>query len=174
MQQQALKTVPSGSRYLCIALVAVLVVLTVTSAHAGEAANAALARRFYVAFNARDLDSLDKFMAPDIVDHNPAPGQAGGIAGVKTSLRGFFALSSDIQARNDLVIAKGDYVTVYSTATGMHTGDLLGVKATHKPFQIHTLDIWRVKDGKLAEGWHVEELLGILTQVGALPRTDGS
>jgi len=83
-------------------------------------------------------------------------------------------LSSDIRARNDLVIAKGNYVTVYSTAAGTHTGDLLGIKATRKPFQIHTLDIWRVKDGRLAEGWHVEELLGILTQVGALPRTDGS
>ena len=174
MQQRALKTAPSISRYLCNALIAMLVVLPVTAVDAGEAANAALARRFYVAFNARDLDSLDKFMAQNIVDHNPAPGQTDGLAGVKVSLRGFFALSSDIQAHNDLVIAKGDYVTVYSTATGTHTGDLLGVKATHKPFQIHTLDIWRVKDGKLAEGWHVEELLGILTQVGALPRTDGS
>lgn len=146
-----------------------LVVLPMTAADAGEAANAALARRFYVAFNSRNLDSLDKFMSRDIVDHNPAAGQAAGLAGVKASLLGFFAMSSDIRARNDLVITKGNYVTVYSTASGTQTGDLLGIKATNKPFQIHTLDIWRVKDGKLVEGWHVEELLGILTQVGALP-----
>ena len=169
MQQCTLKAAPSISRYLCNALIALLVVLPMTSARAGEVANAAIAHRFYVAFNARNLDSLDKFMAQDIVDHNPAPGQTHGLAGVKASLRGFFALSSDIQAHNDLVIAKGNYVTVYSTATGTQTGDLLGIKATNKPFQIHTLDIWRVRDGKLVEGWHVEELLGILTQVGALP-----
>jgi ketosteroid isomerase-like protein len=121
------------------------------STRAGELAHAAIAHRFYVAFNARNLDSLDKFMAEDIVDHNPAPGQTYGLAGVKASLRGFFALSSDIQAHNDLVIAKGNYVTVYSTATGTQTGDLLGIKATNKPFPIHTLDIWRVRDGKLVE-----------------------
>ena len=169
MQQFTSRATSSVSRYLSSALIALLVVLPMTSARASEVANAAIAHRFYVAFNARNLDSLDKFMAQDIVDHNPAPGQTHGLPGVKASLRGFFALSSDIQAHNDLVIAKGNYVTVYSTAAGTQTGDLLGIKATNKPFQIHTLDIWRVRDGKLVEGWHVEELLGILTQVGALP-----
>jgi len=54
------------------------------STRAGELAHAAIAHRFYVAFNARNLDSLDKFMAEDIVDHNPAPGQTYGLAGVKS------------------------------------------------------------------------------------------
>jgi hypothetical protein len=65
MQQCTLKAAPSVSRYLCVALIALLVVLPMASARAGEVANAAIAHRFYVAFNARNLDSLDKFMAQD-------------------------------------------------------------------------------------------------------------
>ncbi len=164
-----MKTAPGVLKYLCDTLIALLLVLPLAAVGAGKEGNAAIVHRFYVAFNTRNLDSLDKFMASSFVDHNPAPGQPAGLAGVKASLRSFFALSSDIQAHNDLVIAQGNYVTVYSTAAGTQTGDLLGIKATNRPFQIHTLDIWRVRNGRLVEGWHVEELLGILTQVGALP-----
>ena len=40
--------------------------------------------------------------------------------------------------------------------------------ATKKPFEFHAIDIWLVKDGKLAEVWHVEELLQMMMQIGAM------
>ena len=46
-----------------------------------DATNEALARRFYDAFNSRNLDAFDEFMTEDFTDHNPAPGQGPGLAG---------------------------------------------------------------------------------------------
>lgn len=51
---------------------------------------------------------------------------------------------------------------------GTHTGPLLGVPATNKPLASRAIDIWRVKDGKLVESWHAENLLNILFTIGAL------
>jgi len=41
--------------------------------------NKAIARYAYELFNAQNLDALDEVLAPNIVDHNPAPGQAPGL-----------------------------------------------------------------------------------------------
>lgn len=49
-------------------------------------ANKALARRFYDAFNQRDLDAFGTFIAADVVDHAPAPGQTPGLADLTESL----------------------------------------------------------------------------------------
>jgi steroid delta-isomerase-like uncharacterized protein len=135
---------------------------------ADDAGNEALARRFYTEFNNRNLDAFGEFIAADFVDHNPVPGQAAGLDGLKKAMQGFAAGSSDIKVDNEFVIAKGDLVTVYSICKGTHTGEFLGVPATKKPIEFHAIDIWRVKDGKLAEGWHVEELLTVLAEIGAL------
>ena len=149
-------------------LVALILGSHLTVARADEAANEALAKRFYTEFNARNFTAFAEFIAAGFVDHNPLPGQPAGLDGLTQAMKGFATASSDIQITNELVIAKGDYVTVYSTCKGTQTGPLMKVPPSNKPFTFHTIDIWLVKDGKLAEAWHVEELLSLLGQIGAL------
>ncbi len=52
---------------------------------------------------------------------------------------------------------------------GRHTGDLLGVPPSGKPFTLQGIDIVRVQGGKIAETWHLEDILGLLQQIGAIP-----
>ena len=129
----------------------------------------ALMRRFYDAFNARDLDALDELMAADVVDYNPIPDQPAGLAGVKTALEGFYASFSDIQIEIEQIRISGDYVTVRQIAHGTHDGDFLGIPATGKPVAIISHDIYRMEDGMMIEVWHVEDLLNTLFQIGAFP-----
>ena len=134
-------------------------------ASADEAANEALARRFYTAFNAHNLDALNEFVAVNFVDHNVPPGAPQGLEGLWAGLKPFLASSSDLKITNDLVVTKGDYVTVLDTAKGTNDGRLMGAPATNRPFTFHAIDLWLIKDGKLAEGWHVEELLQMTMQL---------
>jgi predicted ester cyclase len=143
-----------------------LAVAAAPAAIADEAGNAALARKFYDAINNRNLNSLDGIVAKDFVDHMADPDQPLGIEGLRQSLVPFLASSSDLKFINDPVIAKGDYVTVVDTISGTNDGQIMGMAATQKPFKFNAIDIWLVKDGKLAEVWHVEQILQMLMQLG--------
>lgn len=136
-------------------------------------ANKALARRFYEAFNRGDAAAFDAFVAQDFVDHNPLPGQAPGIQGLRDALNVFRTGFPDIEIVNEDVIAEGNKVVARSVARGTHTGPLLGIPPTGKPAQIHAIDIWTVKNGKLAEAWHVEELLQMMMQLGVVSAPGG-
>ena len=137
-----------------------------TVATADEAANEALARRFYEAFNAHSV-AFEDFIADDVVDHMPAPGAQPGLPGLKAAMQGFYTGIPDIKLDLDLVLPKGDYVTVVSTSRGTHTGDFFGVPASGKPVEFHAIDVWLVRNGKLAEAWHIEDMLGLMAQMSA-------
>jgi predicted ester cyclase len=55
------------------------------------------------------------------------------------------------------------------TVNAKQIGDFLGIPATGKSYTIPGIDIYRVQDGKMAEHWHVVDLLSMLQQVGAIP-----
>jgi predicted ester cyclase len=53
--------------------------------------------------------------------------------------------------------------------TGTHVGDFLGIPPTGKAFTFRGIDMYRVRDGKIAEHWNVVDMLGFCQQVGAVP-----
>ena len=133
-----------------------------------DAANEALAKRFYTEFNARNFDSFPEFIAADVVDHSGAPDAKPGLEMMVGEMKGFAVAFSDMQITNEKVLVSGDYVTVISTARGTNNGEMMGKPATNKPVEFQAIDVWLVKDGKLAEVWHVEQLLQMMTQMGAM------
>ena len=52
---------------------------------------------------------------------------------------------------------------------GTHRGTLHGVPATGKRVVFGGTDIFRVADGRIAEGWSNYDRLSILQQIGAVP-----
>ena len=59
----------------------------------------------------------------------------------------------------------GDQIVVRGKATGTPTGELFGVKPTGKSFKTMAIDIFTVKNGKLASAYHVENWVGALEQI---------
>lgn len=148
--------------------------LTIWPVLADDAANEALARRFYTEFNARNFDAFPEFIAADVVDHTAAPDMAAGVDGMKKELQGFAQAFSDMKIVNDLVLVSGDHVTVVSTATGTNDGMMMDMPATNKPVSFKAIDVWLVRDGKLAEVWHVEQLMQMMMQMGAMKPPAGN
>lgn len=59
----------------------------------------------------------------------------------------------------------GDQIMVRGKATGTPTGELWGAKPTGKSFNTMAIDIFTVKNGKLASAYHVENWVGALQQM---------
>jgi predicted ester cyclase len=54
---------------------------------------------------------------------------------------------------------------VRGEATGTPTGELFGAKPTGKSFKTMAIDIFTVKNGKLASAYHVENWMTALQQI---------
>jgi predicted SnoaL-like aldol condensation-catalyzing enzyme len=51
------------------------------------------------------------------------------------------------------LVADGDRVVYHSFGRSTHTGPLFGVPACGREVTFHSLEIWRVEDGKIVEHW---------------------
>jgi len=52
---------------------------------------------------------------------------------------------------------------------GTHTGSFMGMEATGRQIAINGIAIYRIRDGKIAHEWNMDDLLGLLQQIGAVP-----
>jgi steroid delta-isomerase-like uncharacterized protein len=131
--------------------------------------NKAVVRRFFELFNRGDFEAMGEVYASDVIDHNPGPSQAPGLAGVKQILALFRAGLPDITVTVDHMIAEGDLVVTRQTARGSQSGEFLGLPATGRAVEMTAHDMYRLKSGKVVEAWHIEDLLGLMQQLGAIP-----
>lgn len=68
-------------------------------------------------------------------------------------------------ALDDIIVA-GDKVVTRWTATGTHEGDLMGIPATGTSIRFTGIRIFRVADGRIAEGWVNWDTFGLMRQLG--------
>lgn len=128
-----------------------------------------LAKRFYEdGLHAGDLAVFDEIATANYVEHDPLPGQREGIDGLKDRVRMLRDGLAGHYSIEDMV-SEGDRVVVRWTNKGTHVGELAGMPPTGKTFEIAGIDIYRVESGKLAEHWHVVDMLSLLTQLGFVP-----
>lgn len=69
----------------------------------------------------------------------------------------------------------GDLVAAMISVKGKHTGNLYGIPATGKTFDIVTTAVFKLADGKITESWYLTEEAGLLMDLDVpLPkRVDG-
>jgi len=111
----------------------------------------------------------DKIYAPDYVCHYPSQDATRDelIAGWPSFVSAFPGFEWTI---NNLV-AEGDTVVNVSTIRGTHKGAFMGIPATGKEILVKWVTVYRVGAGMILEGWEFPDMLGMLTQLGAIPGT---
>lgn len=132
--------------------------------------NKQVVQRYYnTVLNAGDLNALDELSVSQYEEHDPLPGQASGREGLRQRVE---MLRRAFQAQFTIedIIAEGDKVVVRWTQRGAQVAEFLGMPATGRPFTIAGIDIHRLQDGKLAEHWHVVDLLSQMQQLGLIPQ----
>ncbi|MGH2441714.1 MAG: ester cyclase [Chloroflexota bacterium] len=131
--------------------------------------NLATQERLTEGINSGNLSVMYDVFAPEVVDHDPAPGQEQGPKGFEmffTSLRNAFP---DATITGDHIVCDKDNVAVAYTLTGTHRGEFLGVLATGKRISVRGMQIARFENGMIAERWGSTDELGILKQLGVDP-----
>jgi len=129
-------------------------------------ANNAAQQSFGDAVNSGDLAAITAVVAPDSVDHDPAPGQGPGPEGYQAMFTELRTAFPDLHVDVEHLTATDDDVAIAYTATGTHQGELQGHAATGKPVSFRGVQIGRFADGKLVERWGSSDQLGMLTQLG--------
>jgi steroid delta-isomerase-like uncharacterized protein len=132
--------------------------------------NVAVVRRYYEqVLNQGNIGLLTEIASANYDEHDPLPGQTNGLAGLqqrvtmlRDALRPTFTLED--------IIAEGDKVVVRWINRGALVGPFLGLPPSGTTFAIAGIDIHRLRDGKMAEHWHVVDQLAMLQQLGVLPQ----
>lgn len=125
-------------------------------------------RLYEEVLNEGKLELLDEITWPDHVEHNPFPQQSQGIDGLKqraSMVRAAFNPHFTIEH----VIAQGDKVAVMWSNEGTHVDEWFGFQPTEKSVTAHGVDIFLLRDGRLAEHWDVVDVSDFLSKVGVLP-----
>ncbi|MFF4839642.1 ester cyclase [Streptomyces collinus] len=114
-----------------------------------------------------DLDALDEIVAPDAIDHDPAPGQGPGPHGYKAMFGQLRAAFPDLNVQVEHLMATEDELAFAYVITGTHLGPLMGRPATGRKVSYRGMQISRFdSDGKLVERWGSSDELGMLRQLG--------
>jgi steroid delta-isomerase-like uncharacterized protein len=120
--------------------------------------------------NRGDIDSSGQFFCDDMVEQVPLPGQGPGLEGLKDVLRGMRAAFPDMHWTIEEQICEGDKVVTRFEWTGTHRAEFLGVPATGRPVKAWGMVIDRLEDGKIKDTRILMDALGLMMQLGALPR----
>ena len=131
-----------------------------TSVSANEAVKTV--RAFYEVADARPIDAeqVRACFADDFVDHDATH---EGVH-VEKAVETYAALADgapDSRHRLVMVLPSGDdKAVVYWRYEGTNTNGLFGMPSGDAPraFDIAGIEIFTVRDGKIAEMWHVEEI----------------
>lgn len=78
---------------------------------------------------------------------------------------GFAQLMPDLDWSVQAMHEAGNFVTVRSRATGTPVAPFLGVDGEGRSFDILTIDIHELEDGKIIRTYHVEDWAGALQQL---------
>lgn len=131
---------------------------------------AAFRKLIDVGFTRGDLSVVAEVVSPDCVEHQR--GSAPGVAGVEETIRTLHRWFSDFELVIEDLVADGDMVWARNRARGVNTGSVMGHPPTGKPMEIDVIDIARLEAGKIVEHWGVPDQLGLLIQLGLLPRRE--
>ena len=123
---------------------------TLLSSTTAEVHNRAVALRYMQEFiNQRDMDALDELMVADWIAHNPTEGN--GRDALKQLAAGWFQQFPELHADVKRVFADGDFVVTHTHYT-VNAADRGNDWA---PGSGATVDIFRMKHGKIVEHWDV-------------------
>jgi len=129
--------------------------------------NKALIRRYWQACNEHNFDVLDELTTTDYIQHGTTDDR--NLQDVKAFYTILIAGFPDINAAIDDVIAEGDRVAVKMTTRATHKGEFRGIPPTGKTATVTEMAVYRISEGKIAEGWLLSDMLGLMQQLGVIP-----
>src|SRR5438105_1259616 len=116
-------------------------------------------------YNTGNLDVMDEVFLPDYVRHEAGGPGVRSLAEHKADIAKRRAAFPDSRFEIEQIVSEGDHVAVRYTMTGTHRGEWRGIMPTGRQVRRASSAFFRVQDGKIAEGWLVNDVHGMLEQL---------
>ncbi len=130
--------------------------------------NKALLRQFIEEFDqnwGKSVDYLDKWFTDDYKLH--LNGVTTDLAGFKEMLPPFYSAFADLRHEVHFMVAEDDLVTSVQTIHMKHIGEWEGIAPTGRTALLADIAVLRMRDGKVAEEWVVNDMAGLKQQLEA-------
>jgi steroid delta-isomerase-like uncharacterized protein len=132
------------------------------------ATHKAIVRRYIEqVLNQHRHDLVEEFLTENIELHGS--GILPGLEVVKQWFVTFATAFPDGNTSIEDVIAEEDRVVARITFNGTHEAEIEGIPATGKKVSMPGITIFRLDNGKIAEGWVLNDHLGLMQQLGVVP-----
>ena len=133
-----------------------------------EARNKAVARSFFEdVLDQGKLEDYGKSHAPDFVAHSE--GRLASLEEDMNAAREQRKALPDMRVKVNHIVAEGELVSVYWTASGTNTAAGWGIPATGKSVSVSGMTLFRFEGGLIQEEWSVFNEYSIMKQLGLLP-----
>ncbi|MCW2667422.1 MAG: putative cyclase [Frankiales bacterium] len=126
-------------------------------------------RAFVAELNKGNIDGVDEFFAPDYTEHSAPPGAPPGVETIKMVFHMFRTAFPDVVFTVTDLVAEGDKLCTYVIGEGTNEGPFMGAPASGRHATWAAFGINRYENGRIKEHWGLPDLMGLLTQIGALP-----
>ena len=132
------------------------------------ATHKAIVRRYIEqVLNEQRHDLVEEFLAENIELHGS--GIPPGLGVVKQWFATFSTAFPDGYTTIEDMVAEEDKVAARTTFNGTHKAEMQGIPATGKTVNMPGIAIFRLDNGKIAEGWLVNDNLSLMQQLGVIP-----
>ena len=132
--------------------------------------NKAIVRRYFdQVLNEQRHDLAEEFLAENIELHGSS--LAPGLDVVRQWFTMFAAAFPDGHNTVEDLVAEGDRVVARTIFNGTNEAEMQGIPATGKKVSMPGITIFRLDNGKIAEGWVLNDNLSLMQQLGAIPAT---
>ncbi len=115
------------------------------------------------AWNRGDESVFEEHIAEDFASF-------GGRDGFKQVIFGFRAAFPDLAMEVHDIFGAGDRVVTRFTIRGTHRAEFMAVEPTGRGVEVDGIAIDVMRDDKRVAGWAQLDMLGLLTQLGAIER----
>lgn len=131
--------------------------------------NREVVRRFYEDFtNAHRLELAEELLAEDVTIRTSTGARLQGRDQVLEFLGRLHESFPDFRHAIDELVAVGDRVFSRVTNTGTHLGAFRGVEPTGARVEYPAAGWFRVRDGRIVDGWTVADTAEIWRAIGKL------
>ena len=126
-------------------------------------------RRWYAAWNTKDMAAADETVGRNVVVHGENVPDIVGIDAYRKLVTAFWGAFEPLTLTVEQVIAEGDRVLMRSLFAATFAGAFMGLPPSGQRVAWRFHNIYRVDAGRWVEAWTMPDSLSMMRQLGAIP-----
>jgi steroid delta-isomerase-like uncharacterized protein len=132
--------------------------------------NKQLIRQVFESYNQQDMEKAEKLFSPNHIFHFPGASPMDWNSH-KQFIIGLAKAFPDLHFKIEDIVVEDDKVAYRLNVSGTHKGEFQGIPPTDKKVSFSSTGISNIVDGKVAEDWVDADVMGLMQQIGAIPRS---